>query len=40
MASTVASAGKNSEPRRDTDFKGANVQVSEPGAPEISTSRP
>jgi glycosyltransferase involved in cell wall biosynthesis len=39
MASTVASAGKNSEPRRDADSEVTNVQVSRPGVPEISARR-
>jgi glycosyltransferase involved in cell wall biosynthesis len=39
MASTVASAGKNSESRQDADSKETNVQVSGPGVPEISASR-
>lgn len=39
MASTVASAGKNSEPRRGADFKETNAQISGPVVPEISTSR-
>ncbi len=39
MASTAASAGKNSEPRRDAVSKETNVHVSGPGVPEISASR-
>jgi hypothetical protein len=39
MASTAASADKNSEPGRDTDSRETNVQVSGPGVPEISASR-
>jgi glycosyltransferase involved in cell wall biosynthesis len=39
MASTVASAGKNSESRQDVDSKETNGQVNGPGVPEISASR-
>jgi glycosyltransferase involved in cell wall biosynthesis len=39
MAGTVASAGKNYEPRPDAVSKETNVQVSEPGVPEISARR-
>ena len=39
MASTVASAGKISEPRRDADSMETNVQVSGPDVPEISAGR-
>jgi glycosyltransferase involved in cell wall biosynthesis len=39
MASTVASAGKNSEARRNADSMETNVQVSGPGGPEISAGR-
>ena len=40
MASTAASAGKNSGPSRDADSKETNVQDSGPGVPEISASKP
>jgi len=39
MASTVASAGKNSEPGRDTDSVETNVQVSRPVVPKFSPSK-
>jgi len=39
MASTVASAGKNSEPGRDADSMETNVQVSGPVEPKISPSK-
>ena len=39
MASTPASAGKNSEARRDADSMETNVQVSGPGVPESSAGR-
>ncbi len=39
MASTPASAGKNSKARRDADSMETNVQVSGPGVPEISAGR-
>jgi len=39
MASTAASAGKNSEPRRDAHSGEENGQVSGPGVPGISASR-
>ena len=39
MASTLASAGKNPEPRQDADSYETNVQISGPGVAEISASR-
>ena len=39
MASTAASAGKNSEPSRDADSNETNVQDSRLGVPETSASR-
>jgi hypothetical protein len=39
MASTAASAGKNSEPQRRAHSNETNVQVSGPGVLEISASR-
>jgi glycosyltransferase involved in cell wall biosynthesis len=39
MASTAASAGKDSEPRREVDSNHSSVQVTGPPMPEISSSK-
>ena len=39
MASTVASAGKDSTPRQDAESKDENLQAAGPTVPETSTNR-